>query len=160
MRHIFFFLSPCLGFVACSCSSLFTEAPAPDPEPIWNKYGYWTKISNAPPTYIPTSLSATQSLGEVAGTWHVDQRDGKRLFAPVGDWLLTGYAEVITTKNLGDPSLFASDRNTDDRHDAFDDCPSSKAKSRDTDRECRQPGNDATSRDDTCSERAEEAEAG
>jgi hypothetical protein len=77
----------------------------PDPESTWNKYGWWKRVSDEPPTYIPTRYSPGASRGNSAGTWFVDQRDGKRLFVPKGDDILTADARVITTRNIAVPPV-------------------------------------------------------
>jgi hypothetical protein len=54
----------------------------PIPETIWNRLGLWRKIRSTPPTYVPRGYASTPPEGNSHGTWFVDPRDGKRLFAP------------------------------------------------------------------------------
>lgn len=77
----------------------------PDRESKWNRYGWWKRVSDVPPTYVPKSYPADTRLSEATGTWFVDQRDGKRLFVPHGNDVLSADARVITTKNMAIPPL-------------------------------------------------------
>lgn len=54
----------------------------PIPESQWNALGLWQKIRSDPATYVPKGYATTPPVGNSRGTWHVDPRDGKRLFAP------------------------------------------------------------------------------
>jgi len=54
------------------------EAPH---ESAWNSERTWKKISDNPPTYAPYNYSGAVDSG---GEWLTDERDGKRLFIPVG----------------------------------------------------------------------------
>ena len=54
----------------------------PLPESRWNALGFWQKIGNDPPTYVPKGYASSPPVGNSHGTWFVDPRDGKRLFAP------------------------------------------------------------------------------
>lgn len=67
----------------------------PKPESEWNELGLWRKISNVPATYVPKGYTSSHHDGPDGpdGTWFVDQRDGKRLFAPSSAHL--GYSHKI-----------------------------------------------------------------
>ncbi len=52
------------------------------PESEWNRYGTWEKVSSSPPSYVPRGYASSAPAGNQGGTWYVDKRDGKRLFAP------------------------------------------------------------------------------
>lgn len=54
----------------------------PPPESQWNQLGFWQKIRTDPPTYVPKGYASSPPAGNAQGTWFVDPRDGKRLFAP------------------------------------------------------------------------------
>lgn len=60
----------------------------PLPESEWNALGVWQRVADDPATYIPKGYPINAPRGDKEGTWVVDKRDGKRLFAPkqkVGD---------------------------------------------------------------------------
>ena len=75
----------------------------PKPEAVWNQSQLWERVADNPPTYIPTGYGRSTPRTETEGTWVVDERDGKRLFAPnvkVGDLepgVLRGEARKATT---------------------------------------------------------------
>lgn len=52
------------------------------PESEWNRDGTWEKVSSSPPSYVPRGYASSAPQGNQGGTWYVDVRDGKRLFAP------------------------------------------------------------------------------
>ena len=52
------------------------------PESEWNRYRTWEKVSASPPSYVPRGYASSAPQGDRGGTWYVDARDGKRLFAP------------------------------------------------------------------------------
>lgn len=52
------------------------------PETEWNRYRIWEKVSSSPPSYVPRGYASSAPQGNQNGTWYVDKRDGKRLFAP------------------------------------------------------------------------------
>lgn len=54
----------------------------PLPESEWNKSGLWQRVGDSPATYIPRSYARSAPRTENAGSWVVDQRDGKRFFVP------------------------------------------------------------------------------
>lgn len=56
----------------------------PSPESEWNRIGIWYRVSDHPLTYLPKGYGRNLPRTEQAGTWVVDQRDGKRLFVPNG----------------------------------------------------------------------------
>ncbi|MGB0292547.1 MAG: hypothetical protein ACPGIA_08195 [Luteolibacter sp.] len=110
-----------IGFVSlmfCGCGLPFVGAEyaahgvkntlrsdAPDPESKWNKYGWWKRISDDPPSYIPKDYPVTAPRTRAHGDWFVDQRDGKRLFVPTGDDVLSADARVVTTVNVGEAPI-------------------------------------------------------
>jgi hypothetical protein len=65
-------------------SEAVEHAKGPIPESEWNKDNLWYRVSDAPPSYLPKGFSRGRSTGPYAGTWMVDERDGKRLFIPKG----------------------------------------------------------------------------
>lgn len=60
------------------------HAQGPIPEAVWNSDGLWYRSDDNPPTYLPKGYSRARSLEAGAGSWMVDERDGKRLFIPKG----------------------------------------------------------------------------
>lgn len=54
----------------------------PRPESQWNGVGLWHKVSSSPPTYLPVGYGQSQPRTDRAGSWVVDDRDGKRFFVP------------------------------------------------------------------------------
>ena len=59
----------------------------PEPESVWNHPGYWNspmwrRIGSAPASYVPRGMETATLANVRDGTWHVDTRDGKRLFVP------------------------------------------------------------------------------
>jgi hypothetical protein len=54
----------------------------PLPESEWNAPGFWQRVGDTPPSYIPAGYARSAPRTEKVGTWVVDQRDGKRLFVP------------------------------------------------------------------------------
>ena len=101
-----------LGFSSCGLPAVgveyavhgirkATRSKSPDPESKWNNNGWWRRISDDPPSYIPTNYSATAPRTKASGTWLVDRRDGKRLFVPTGDDYMKVDARSITTTNEG-----------------------------------------------------------
>ena len=65
-------------------SESIEHAKGPIPEAVWNSDGLWYRSDDHPPTYLPKGYSRERSLGPSAGSWMVDERDGKRLFIPKG----------------------------------------------------------------------------
>jgi hypothetical protein len=70
-----------LAFVVSACSSFQTDRSL-KPEAAWNEAGIWQRVSDKPPTYVPTGYAATRPRGEHDGLWITDRRDGKRFFVP------------------------------------------------------------------------------
>ena len=56
----------------------------PIPESEWNQFGIWYRVSDHPLTYLPKGYGRNLPRTEQAGTWVIDERDGKRLFVPKG----------------------------------------------------------------------------
>jgi|GEM_PF-6201896 len=77
----------------------------PGAESRWNKYGWWRRVADDPPTYVPVRYSATAPRTEATGEWFVDPRDGKRMFVPHGNEVLEADARAITTTEGGIPPI-------------------------------------------------------
>lgn len=54
----------------------------PVPESEWNRNHLWYRISDHPAVYLPNGYGRHLPRTEQAGTWVIDQRDGKKLFVP------------------------------------------------------------------------------
>jgi hypothetical protein len=54
----------------------------PEPESVWNRHGFWQRVGNEPPSYIPSGYAKSAPRTDKHGIWVVDKRDGKRLFVP------------------------------------------------------------------------------
>ena len=52
------------------------------PESEWNRYGVWQKVGSSPSSYVSKGYASSAPQSNQGGTWYVDRRDGKRLFAP------------------------------------------------------------------------------
>jgi hypothetical protein len=65
-------------------SESIEHSKGPIPETVWNEDKLWYRVADSPPTYLPQGYSRDRSLGPSAGSWMVDERDGKRLFIPKG----------------------------------------------------------------------------
>jgi len=48
----------------------------------WNSGSLWQKIGSNPDTYVPKGYATTAPAEGPRGTWFVDSRNGRRLFAP------------------------------------------------------------------------------
>lgn len=48
---------------------------------LWNQDGFWTKVSDDPPSWIPSGLPRKMP-SKRSGQWIVDARDGWRFFVP------------------------------------------------------------------------------
>jgi hypothetical protein len=54
----------------------------PIPESEWNRNHLWYRVSNQPQIFLPKGYGRHLPRTEQAGTWVIDERDGKRLFVP------------------------------------------------------------------------------
>lgn len=63
---------------------IYKKHRGPTPESEWNAERLWYSVSDNPPTYLPRGYDRRRSRHPSAGTWFVDERDGKRLFVPKG----------------------------------------------------------------------------
>jgi hypothetical protein len=78
------------GMLAAGCAyditdpvvGAFERMGKPPAELDWNSSGVWYRVAGEPAVYLPKGYAADRPRTEQAGSWVVDQRDGKRLFVP------------------------------------------------------------------------------